>query len=255
MPAEPTLIGSVQRALHLLEAVGASDRPVSAKSLARALDLALPTTYHLLRTLVHEGYLRKLEDGYVLGDQVGTLRQGNTLQAVLGRMRPILRGLRDQMRAAAYLALYQDGEIRLLDVVDGPAVPRVDLWVGLHESGHATAFGKCILSVMDKPGRDEYLSRHRLADLTPHTITDPRILERRLGQPHDYVDDREEYQLGTVCVAAPIRVPGGVLGAVAISVSARRYPTMAAGSVEVIRTARRATTALAVSSSGGAITI
>ena len=65
--AEPTLIQSVQRALHLMEAVADSDGRATAKELARRTGLALPTAYHLLRTLVHEGYLRRLDDGcYVL---------------------------------------------------------------------------------------------------------------------------------------------------------------------------------------------
>ena len=61
--AQPTLISSVQRALRLLEAVAASADAVPAKKLARLTGLPLPTTYHLLRTLVYEGYLRKAENG------------------------------------------------------------------------------------------------------------------------------------------------------------------------------------------------
>lgn len=53
-----TLIGSVQRAMRLLEAVAGHECGAPAKQLARETGLALPTTYHLLRTLVHEGYLR-----------------------------------------------------------------------------------------------------------------------------------------------------------------------------------------------------
>ncbi|MFB9839768.1 helix-turn-helix domain-containing protein, partial [Actinoallomurus acaciae] len=83
--AAPTLIGSVRRALHLLDAVCASERPATAKRLAHALDLPLPTVYHLLRTLVYEGYLRKLDDGYVLGGRANGLRQGNARQAAVGR--------------------------------------------------------------------------------------------------------------------------------------------------------------------------
>src|SRR5262245_7032303 len=185
----PTLIGSVQRALHLLDAVGASERPATAKGLARQLDLALPTTYHLLRTLVYEGYLRKLEDGYVLGERFDTLRHGNPTQVVVRQARPILQTLRDRLNGAAYLSLYRDGEISLLDVVDGPATPRADLWVGIHESGHATAFGKCILAGMDSGSRTDYLSRHPLADLTPHTITDAKVLESRLTGQRECFDD------------------------------------------------------------------
>ncbi|MEY3734892.1 MAG: hypothetical protein RL347_2251, partial [Actinomycetota bacterium] len=50
----PTLIQSVQRALHLVEAVSARQGRARAKELARDLRLGLPTTYHLLRTLTHE---------------------------------------------------------------------------------------------------------------------------------------------------------------------------------------------------------
>lgn len=241
----PTLIGSVQRALHLLDAVGGSERPATAKGLARQLDLALPTTYHLLRTLVYEGYLRKLEDGYVLGERIDSLRAGNRVQIFVGRARPILRALRDRLNGAAYLSLYEDGEITLLDVVDGPTTPRADLWVGVHESGHATAFGKCILAGMDSVSREDYLSRHPLADLTPHTITDARILERRLTVSRECFDDREEYRLGTACLAAPIRAPG-LLGAIAVSVPARRYPAMTTASTALVRTARQAARALAL---------
>lgn len=223
MTSGPTLIGSVQRALHLLDAVGAAERPVLAKQLAHTVGLPLPTTYHLLRTLVHEGYLRKLEDGYVLGATMDALGRRNTSQAIVRRARPALRALRDELRGAAYLAVYADGEIKLVDIDDGPDMERVDLWVGVHESGHATALGKCILSCLDSSLRADYLSRHRLADLTPHTVTDRRLLERRLAAAPELVSDREEYQLGTACVAAPVRSPG-VLGAVAVSLPVRRFP-------------------------------
>jgi IclR family transcriptional regulator, acetate operon repressor len=241
----PTLIGSVRRALHLLDAVCASERPATAKHLARTLRLPLPTVYHLLRTLVYEGYLRKLDDGYVLGGRADGLRQGNAKQATVGRARPVLSNLRDEMRAAAYLSSYEDGEIVLMDVADGPGMECVDLWVGMHDAAHATAFGKCILSCLDKPGRDDYLSRHELADLTPRTVTDRRVLERTLSMRPAYVVDREEYLLGTACVAAPVRAPG-FLGAIAISLPARRFASSVADADRLGRIASRIARAVAI---------
>ncbi|MCK6210871.1 helix-turn-helix domain-containing protein [Georgenia sp. EYE_87] len=76
MAAQPTLIHSVVRALNLLDAVGAAGGPVPAKRLARTVGLPLATTYHLLRTLVHEGYLARTPDGYVLGERVDALAAG-----------------------------------------------------------------------------------------------------------------------------------------------------------------------------------
>jgi IclR family acetate operon transcriptional repressor len=55
------------------------------------------------------------------------------------------------MGAAAYLSSYEDGEIVLMDVADGPGMKCVDLWVGMRDAAHATAFGKCILSATPPP--------------------------------------------------------------------------------------------------------
>jgi len=163
--AQPTLIVSVQRALHLLDAVGSSERPMTAKALARATGEKLPTTYHLLRTLVHEGYLSRRDGGYVLGERVSSLSARLHPPSLRERARPALAGLHDTLRAASYLVLYRDGELELVDVVDSPAAPRVDLWVDLTASGHATALGKAVLSALDEDGRRDYLARHELADL------------------------------------------------------------------------------------------
>ena len=227
----PTLISSVQRALHLLDAVGRRDRPVSAKALARETELALPTAYHLLRTLVHEGYLDRIDGCYVLGQQVGGLIRGIDQPTL--RTRSTLTGLSDELSGATYLAVYRAGEIELVDIVDSPAHPRVDLWVGLHDAGHATALGKAILTVLPEDLREDYLSRHELADLTPHTVTDPRVLRRQLGVHRGMAVDTGEYQLGVTCVSAAIRTDDGV-AAVAVSAPlARRGQLM--DSADVLR--------------------
>ncbi|MFB7462115.1 helix-turn-helix domain-containing protein [Streptomyces sp. NPDC056224] len=65
----PTLIGSVQRALRLLEAMYA-EGGVTAKRLARLTGIPLPTVYHLLRTLSHEGYVQREGGSFRLADDL-----------------------------------------------------------------------------------------------------------------------------------------------------------------------------------------
>lgn len=84
----PTLIGSVQRALRLLEAMSA-EGGVTAKRLARLTGIPLPTVYHLLRTLSHEGYVQREEGPFAsrtifrsLRDQIPT-RSGQALAPFL----------------------------------------------------------------------------------------------------------------------------------------------------------------------------
>lgn len=219
MDGAPTLIESVRRALRLLDIVGASERPLPAKTLARRAGIALPTAYHLLRTLVHEQYLVRVDGlGYALGERVMAL-SGRPPRAA--RFHPVLRTLHEELHAAAYLSVLEDGEIRLVDVVDSPSTPRVDLWVGFHDAAHATALGKAVLSVLDDETRRAYLADHDLPDLTPNTITDQRVLLRQLDTTQGYAMDREEYALGTACVAAPVP-SDSLVAAVAVSVPTRQ---------------------------------
>ena len=68
--------------------------------MSRAAGLTLPTTYHLLRTLTHEGYLRRLDEGtYVLGDRLDVLRDGSAARSA-ARARRTLESLRDELDSA-----------------------------------------------------------------------------------------------------------------------------------------------------------
>ncbi len=227
--APATLITSVQRALRLLEAVSVAPGGAPAKQLARAAGLPLGTAYHLLRTLTFEGYLRRLGDGsYIVGDEVGKLLEHGPAQGNLRRAQPALTALRDASRAAAYLAFFEDGEIVVKDVQDSPQAPRIDLWVGFRDAGHATALGKCILANLDQDKLSDYLERHRLHDLTARTITHRLTLLQSLDEVRlkGLAVDDEEYLPGNACVAAPI-VAAGATGAVAISLPRRRLTDLA----------------------------
>ncbi|MFD7259824.1 helix-turn-helix domain-containing protein [Streptomyces sp. NPDC059874] len=65
----PTLIGSVQRALRLVEAMHA-EGGATAKRLSRLTGIPLPTVYHLLRTLSHEGYVQREGGAFRLADDL-----------------------------------------------------------------------------------------------------------------------------------------------------------------------------------------
>jgi len=243
----PTLISSVQRALHLVEAVASHPNGAPAKQLARETRLPLATCYHLLRTLAHEGYVSKLSDGiWILGDRFEALRSQGRTQALLSRIRPTLVALRDELSVAAYFGLYDDDEIRIIDIADGPRTPRVDLWVGFDDAAHATAIGKCVLRQLDDDTRRDYLARHPLVDLTPNTITEPRELLRRLQAP-GLALDREEYAIGTGCVAVPVSdATGSVVGTLAVSCRSSKLPTIEASVDQLERAAARITRTLSL---------
>ncbi|MGH3801418.1 MAG: IclR family transcriptional regulator [Pseudonocardiaceae bacterium] len=240
--AGPTLIQSVQRALRLLEVVADHEGRGQAKELARAAGFTLPTTYHLLRTLTHEGYLQRIDDGgYVLGHRLDVVLQHGGAARAVAQARPPLEWLRDELGSAVYLARYDDGEIVILDIVDSPKAPRIDLWVGIHDSAHATALGKSILGQLCADDRDGYLSSHPLHALTRNTVVNPGRLRDALPGPAALALDNEEYAVGIGCLATPVTTPE-LVGSVGVVTSPRNLPgatglryRLAAGAARVSR--------------------
>ncbi|MET9493950.1 helix-turn-helix domain-containing protein [Streptomyces sp. NPDC006552] len=218
-PAAPqTLIGSVQRALRLLEAVAAHGEGAPAKQLAREAGVALPTAYHLLRTLTHEGYLRKERGVFVFGAAAERLSSSGAQQNRRGMITDALRHWRDVLGVPVYFALYRDGEIEVIAVADTPATPAVEEWADFRETGHAHALGQCLLSQLDEQARRDHLDRYPARSLTPYSVRDDRALLRRLrtvGRMEPVIE-RQEYALGTVCAALPVTV-GATAAALAIS--------------------------------------
>jgi DNA-binding IclR family transcriptional regulator len=219
MSERPTLIQSVQRALRVIEVVAEHDGRARAKEVARATGLTLATTYHLLRTCTHEGWLQRLDDGsYVLGHRIDVVRAQGTAARGIAHARPALEWLRDALCGAVYLAHYVDGEILVAEIVDSVRAPRIDLWVGIHDAAHATALGKCILGQLPESERDDYLARHPLNDLTPRTVVDRRRLQ--LPATGGIAVDDGEYAIGVSCLAATVTT-GPDAGAVGVVTAAR----------------------------------
>ncbi|MEV2192139.1 IclR family transcriptional regulator [Streptomyces phaeochromogenes] len=222
-PHPTTLIGSVQRAMRLLESVARHEHGAPAKQLAREAGLALPTAYHLLRTLAHEGYLRREKGLFFLGEAVERLTNSGAQQKRRSMVADALAQCRDSIGAPVYYALYRDGEIEVQCVADTPANPAVEEWADFRETGHAHAIGQCLLSQLDDDARRDHVDRYSVRSITPYTVRDDRTLLRRLESARRMqpVIERQEYALGTVCAAIPITV-GSTAATIAISLPAHQ---------------------------------
>jgi DNA-binding IclR family transcriptional regulator len=214
----------------VLEFVAESPSGVTAKDVAAHLDLALPSAYHLLSTLIDAGYLVHLvaEHTYALGYQVRVLEQGLSRQLQVSEaVAAAIRKLHVSADAAAYYAIHRDVEIVVAHVVDSERRPRVQvLDVGFHQAAHATAFGKVMLAAMSEQERRAYLAKAGLRRCTARTIVDGAGLERNLAQVRDagVALEIEEFQPGLSCLAAPVRSrSGAVVGSVAISLNSAEF--------------------------------
>lgn len=225
-------LGTVRRALALLEWVAARSSPPSVKECAEALGLNLTTCYHLVNTLSDARYLLKDSDRRLsVGPQVallyGALARGS--QPARGLL-PIVERLRERTGETCYLSSWDSGEVLMQLVVESPQALRVSgLYVGSRGDAYCRASGKAMLAFLGRREREAYLTGRTFEAVTPHTITDPDQLreELRLTAERGYAVDQEEFEAGVCCVAVPyFDVSGHVRGALSVSMPTFRAPLM-----------------------------
>jgi len=197
-----TLIQSLQRGLRLVEVV--VDRgPMTARALSDAIGIGLPTTYHLLRTLVHEDYLVRLTDGlYSLGPQLQSAAEREKDASAVRVLREVMSELRDTTAATVVVAELEGQGAVLTHIANSRKGPRPDLWMGMNLPLHATALGKAVLGQLDVDGRDDALTP-ALEPFTFRTTVDPGRLRRELDAS-TVSTANEEYLYGVSCLAVPL---------------------------------------------------
>ena len=215
--------GSVHRTFEILEVV-AERGGASAKEIADATGLPLPTVYRLVRELLDGEYLvhireeKRFELGYKLHalgvslhEQVGVPRQ----------VRAEITALHQQLGLAAYLATHRGSQIVVVFTVDSPACPRLKpIDFGFHEAPHAHALGKILLADMDPEQRLLHLDPEPMPRFGPHTLVRHEDLAEQLVTVADrgVAWEEGEFQPGATCAAAAVRAGNGqVIGSVAIS--------------------------------------
>lgn len=229
-PATPRPTTPIGRALALLEFV-AERGNTTAKEIADALEVPLPTVYRIANALVDSDYLVHVrsEGAFEMGYKVHQLAVSlhRRMAVPSGVAREITR-LHDDTGMAAYWAPLRGPELVLAHVVDSPRCPRIRaMRFGFHDVPHATAFGKILLAETDERGRDDYLARHGLRLLTPNTVTDRAQLDAELGEVgrRGVAWEHEEFVSGVACAAVPVRdARAALLGSVAVSAPPSWFP-------------------------------
>jgi DNA-binding IclR family transcriptional regulator len=228
-PEPPDLLATVERALNALEVIAAAPGPMPAKAVAQRLEISLGTSYRILHTLEHAGYVVRLGHGcFGLGSKISRLsRLFHEHLAVADVVPPVLERLAAEAAEDAYLAVFRGGEVAVADVVEGSRALHVEgVDVGFSRLAHTTAIGKVLLAACPDDTLDDYLEASRLAAYTRRTLVDRREIKRHLRVVRDrgLGHDLEELADGCCCVAAPVRGPGGaVVGSVGLSTTTERW--------------------------------
>lgn len=119
--ADGTVLQTLIRGLHLLEAVAERNGTATPKSLARQLGLKQSTCYHLLRTLKSEGYVVRLPGGeFDIGPRGSALGKNiSTRTGPAPDIAAILTRLHNKTRETAYVCGWFHGTILRQQIITG----------------------------------------------------------------------------------------------------------------------------------------
>lgn len=145
------VVPAARQAIIVLRFLATQPRPVPAATIARELALPRSTTYHLLDTLVHEGFVVHIaaERRYGLGLSAYELGTGYSRQAPLQRLARLpLSQLVDRSGHTGHLAVLHGPEV--VYVIEERARGRAPLVtdVGVRLPATLTASGRAILAAL-----------------------------------------------------------------------------------------------------------
>lgn len=217
------IIQAVSHALDLLEQFHDEVDELGVTELSKRLKLHKNNVFRLLATLESRGYIEqnKATENYRLG--LKALELGQTFIKQMGLLRqakPILEKMVSECNETCYVAIFKEGHVVYLDMVETDMTVRVVSRVGSRLPSYCTAAGKVYLSHMSDDEINEILPTEEFQVYTDTTIKTRSQLKKELVQiaEQGYAIDNEELDLGVHCVAAPIRdYTRRIVGSISIS--------------------------------------
>jgi DNA-binding IclR family transcriptional regulator len=216
------MIQSIIKAIQIMKLFSSAEPRLTLTEISRRLDIPKSTAHNILKTLISEGFIEKVDgDAYALGTAIVALGQGVRVNVELrDRAAPLIRELADLCRESVYLTVRDGDRTLYIYAVESSRRLLARSAVGDRAPLHCTSVGKAILASLPDAEIDAIVARTGLPAFTPHTLTDPDALRADLEETRrrGYSIDRQEHELRTFCIGAPVLDHlGHVIGACSIS--------------------------------------
>lgn len=234
-------VPAATRALRVLRFLASQPDPVPLDRILRACDLPRSTAYHLLNTMIAEGFVAHLaeEHRYGLGVAAFEVGSGYSRQEPLQRIaRRQLAALVDAAGQSAHLAVLHGRDVVYVVEERAPGRPPLITDVGVRLPASLTASGRAILAALPPaqvralfPDKGSFVVRHGRG---PASLSTLRVLLAETRQ-RGYATEDGEVTPGFASVAAPVldhnghpvagiavTYPTGSADAAALAVAVRR---------------------------------
>ena len=219
--SDKPVVPAASQTLDILGFLARQRASVPAATIAAALGLPRSTTYHLLSTLAHHGYVVNGDRRWALGVAAHDLGTGYLRQQPLALVgRPLVSKLVDTVGESGHLAVLHGPDVVYVVEERAPGRPSLVTDVGVRLPAHLTASGRSMLAHMSKEQiralypSDSALARRGESVMTRRELREELRETRRRGFATEHGDITNG--LGSIAVAIVDRV-GWPIAALAVT--------------------------------------
>lgn len=226
---EQKTIGSVAKAIEIIELLASSQEELGATEISNSLSYGVSATYHILITLKNcriieqNNKTKKYRLGIKLWKIGKMAREQNHLSLLT---KPYLEKLRDITGETANLTVLDNEEIVYVAQEESNRLIRMFTKIGARIPLYCSAAGKVLLAFQLKEKQTSIIESLNFNRFTEKTVTDIESLKEELKiiKEKGYAFDDEERELGVSCIAAPIfDFNGEAIAALSISGPTSRF--------------------------------
>ncbi len=181
--------------------------------LAKEIGTNKSTVFRFLAQMQAIGILDKNDQSerYRLGLKLFEL--GNRVQlrtAFVEKTHPQLVSVAKSITETVHIAVLKNSQVFYIDKVESPQGLKISSHIGSYLPAYATALGKVLLAFLPEEEQNKNLNyifdKNRPIAFTKKTITDKAKMKTELAKikKKQYAIDREESEVGLICVAIPI---------------------------------------------------
>lgn len=189
------MLGSVKKAVAIIEAFAEGQREWSVTELSRELNLPQPSLHHFLSTFRNVGWVVQdpISKRYRLGIKLWEIGcAAVNFRENAESARPFLHALMEACGETVHLGMISPEDpanVVYIDRVDSAEPVRIVTALGSRAPSHSSAMGKAILAHNER--FENAVVAKPLAAVTSHTITDPVLLKQ------DFAETRQRgYSIG-----------------------------------------------------------
>lgn len=223
-------IGTIERALEILWIMYKENRELGVTEIAQSLDVYKSTVHRTLVALKKKGFVEQNPEtgkywlGLVLFSMGMQYDRKISLKDVCS---PFIKRLADKVGETVNLGILDNNEVGKVVIIDKVETDqRLTLVpsVGALNHAHCSSMGKVLLSFSDNDYFDKFIAKG-LKPFTNNTITEKEELKDELREVRNkgYAIDKEESEIGLMCVGAPIFDKNGVRAAISIAGPTQRF--------------------------------